>query len=242
MKRLLIALLCLSGLTAFSQLSLAKLDATPINDGDVFVFDNAEEPGSYLGIKAFNNSDEDINVRVKCLGITNANGSNVQLCFGNVCVFSVTSGNSYPSIPAVIEAHSSNGDFDHFMNLNTGIDTNAIVQYSFKFYQVNNSGVEIGNSISFSYVYNPTLAVKDFSALQNIGVTLQSNVADRTLDITTLKNLQYEIFDLSGKLIDRQKLAVGTSAIEVSNLNTGVYLINFTNDQKQTAVTRFVKK
>lgn len=239
---LILVFCCLSTLLSFSQLSLKKLDGTVINDGDVFVFDSAVEPACYLGIKTYNTSDSDINVRVKCLGITNATGADVQLCFGNVCVNNITVGSSYPNLPAVIEANSANGDYDHFLNLNTGTDPNAIVEYSFKFYQVNDLGIEIGNSVSFSYRFNPLLTVREFNSLQNLGITLQSNVITTDLEMVTDKNVQYDLYDVTGKLMVHQNPFIGNTTLNVSNLNSGVYILSFKNNQGQKASARIIKK
>ena len=140
MKRIFIALICLYTFAASAQMTLKRLDGTPINDGDVLTFDVAEEPGSYLGIKVYNASDDQMNVKVKCVSFTNTDGTNVQLCLGDVCLGTIIAGNSYPpNFPAIIDPNSENGNFDHFLNLNSGINTSIPVEYVFKFYQLNKS-------------------------------------------------------------------------------------------------------
>jgi hypothetical protein len=242
MKSLFLSIICLSTFLASAQMSLKKLDGTPINDGDVFVFDSAEEPASYLGIKIYNNSDTDINIRVKVLDIVNSNGSNLQLCVGNVCLSTITAGNSYPNFPAVIEANSENGNFDHFLNLNTGIDQNAPVQYTLKFFQVDDNGAEIGNSVSFSYRYVSALGVSNFNALAQSGVTLKSNIVTNELEMTATKNVQYSLYDISGKSVMAQNISAGDYRLDVSNLNAGVYILFLQNNEGQKASVRIIKK
>ena len=242
MKSLFLSIVCLSSFFATAQMSLKKLDGTPINNGDVFVFESVEEPDSYLGIKIYNNSETDINVKVKVESIVNSNGTNLQLCVGNVCLSTITAGNSYPNFPAVIEANSENSNFDHFLNMNAGIDQSAPVEYTLKFFQVDDNGVEIGNSISFSYRYVSTLGVSNFNTLAQSGVSLNSNIVSSTLEMTTTKNVQYNLYDVSGKSLMHQNAAVGAHRIDVSNLNAGVYILYFQNDQGQKASARIIKK
>jgi len=151
------------------------------------LFNSATEPGSYLGIKIFNNSNADINIKVKVESIVNANGTNLQLCVGDVCLSTITAGNTYPNFPAVIEANGQNGDFDHFLNLNTGIVQTVPVEYTLKFFQVDDNGVEIGNSVTFSYIYASALGISNFSALAQSGVTLKSNVVTSDIEMNLTK-------------------------------------------------------
>ena len=242
MKNLFLSIICLSSLFATAQMSLKKLDGSPINNGDVLVFDSVEESYSYLGIKIYNDSDNDINIKVKVENIVNSNGTNLQLCVGNVCLSTITAGSSYPNFPAVIEAHNQNGDFDHFLNLNSGIDQTAPVEYTLKFFQVDDNGVEIGNSVSFSYRYVSALGVSNFNALAQSGVTLKSNIVTNEIEMTTTKNVQYDLYDISGKSIVHQNVTAGDYRVDVSNLNSGVYILYFQNNEGQKASARIIKK
>lgn len=242
MKSLFLSIIGLASFIATAQMSLKKLDGTPINDGDVFTFDTAEEPGSYMGIKIFNNSDNDINIKVKVLSIENSTGTNLQLCVGNVCLSTITAGSSYPNFPAVIEANGQNGDFDHFLNLNSGINPALPVEYGLKFFQVDENGVETGNSVSFTYRFVSALGVSDFNNLAQTGVTLKSNVVASEIEMDLAKNVQYDLYDVSGKSILHQNATTGEHRVDVSNLNAGVYIIYFQNDLGQKSSARIIKK
>ncbi len=242
MKYFLALMIGLQSFVCLAQLSVTKLDGTPINDGDVLTFDSAVEPASYLGLKVFNNSNEDINVKVKCVDIVNANGTNVQLCFGPVCVPTITIGNSYPNIAAVIEANSSNGNFDHFLNLNTGIDPNIPVLYTFKFFRVDDNNVEIGNSVTFSYRYTSLLGVSNFSELGQTGVSLRSTLISNTIEMTTVKNVMYTIYDVNGKALSGQNLTSGEHSINVSNLPTGVYILQLDSSDGHKGTMKILKR
>lgn len=243
MKNILVTLFCLSTFISFSQMTLAKIDGTPINNGDIFTYNVADETESYLGIKIFNSSSSNIKVRVECVSITNATGSGVQLCFGDVCVANITAGNSYPSTPSVIAANSSNGNFDHFLNTNTGINPNLPVEYAFRFYQVDDNGIEIGNTVSFTYRYNGSLSNQSFSnQLSTLGVSLKSNIVTNSLEIEASKNTQMSMYDINGKLVREQNLNSGSHSIDTSILNSGTYILSFRNNEGQTATSKIIKK
>lgn len=243
MKKVLIAVLCLSTLFGYAQqLSLKKLDGTTINDGDVFLFNQLTEPGNYLGLKIYNTSADDIMlIKARVLSITNSTGSNLQLCVGDVCLSTITAGNSYPNIPAEIEPLGSNSNFDHLLNNNPGIDTNLPVEYVVKIYQVNDAGAEVGNSVTFTYRYSATLGNNTFN-LDNMGVAFKSTLVNDMLEIKSTKDVQMDLFDVNGKLVGRHNVAAGDSSIDVSGFGTGVYIANFKNDEGHTASAKIVKK
>ncbi len=243
MKNIFIAVFGLFSLFASAQMTIKKLDGTIINDGDVFTFDVAEEPGSYLGIKIYNSSEDIINVKVKVVSITNADGTNVQLCLGDVCLNTIAVGSSYPpNFPAMIDGNSENGNFDHFLNLNPGINPSLPSTYVFKFYQINASGTEIGNSVTFSYRYASALGVSNFGQLEQSGVTLKSNVVSTELELVTTKSIQYTLYDINGKALLSQNAGIGNHTIDISNFNTGVYVFSFQNNEGQKESIRIIKK
>jgi Secretion system C-terminal sorting domain len=241
MKNTILSILCLTTFFGFSQMTLKKLDGTPINNGDLLSFSTLEDPDNYLGIKVYNSATTAINVRIKCENITNADGSEVQLCFGDVCVGTIAAGNSYPNNPSIIPANGVNGDFDHFLNLNPGTDPNANVEYVFRFYQVDN-GIEIGNSITFTYRYIAPLSTTNFNSLQSVGVLLKSTIIQNLLEITTLQNVQMIVYDLNGNQIKNQNLNSGDYSIDVSNLSSGVYILSFKNEEGQNISKKIIKK
>lgn len=241
MKSILVSLFCLSSFFSFSQMTLKKLDGSPINNNDVIVFSSAVDPDSYLGIKVFNTSSSAINVRIKCESISNADGSNVQLCFGDICVSNITPGNSYPNNPSIIEGNSSNGNFDHFLNNNTGNSQNQPINYVFKFYQVSVDGVEIGNSVTFTYRYSPVLSTIGFNKLEDFGISLKNTLVTNSLEISTLKTAALDIYDLNGKLITDQKLIPGNHVLDLSHFSNGVYILNFKTEQGK-ASSKIIKQ
>ncbi len=166
MKKVLILIISLYSSLSFSQMTMKKLDGTPILNGDVLTYTTLGDQNNitstdpaYLGLKIYNSAAGSINVKMKLISMTNADGNNLQFCIDPICVGTITVGNSYPSSgTSSVPANGQNGNFDHFVNSNPGNGTSN-VDYVLKFYMVNTFGVEIGNSITFTYRYSPTLGV-----------------------------------------------------------------------------------
>ena len=243
MKNLKIIIFCFFTAIGFSQMTLKKLNGSPINDGDVLTFSSVTDPDNYLGLKIYNNSPNIMRVKAEVVSITNADGTGIQLCFGNVCVSSISPGFSYPTNnPASIPAQGVNGNFDHFLNENTGINSNQNVEYILRFYQLDSNGLEIGNSVTFTYKYLSTLANNSFTNNQNTDVKLKSNIVNNSLEIDVLKNINTKIFDSNGKLLIDKNLVQGSQSIDISNLTNGVYFLSIYNDENKNTTIKFIKK
>jgi hypothetical protein len=241
MNRILIFALSVFSVAAFAQLELKKLDGTPINNGDVFTFTTLTEPGAYLGLKIYNTSDEDISIKARIVNIVNSTGNNLQLCVGGVCLSTITTGATYPNFPAIIPANGENGNFDHFVNYNPGINQTQVVEYTIKILMVNDQNQEIGNSVQFTYRYASPLATDSF-ALEKLGISLPSTLVTDQLMLTAESDFNMELFDVSGKSILTQKGTTGTVSIELGALPAAVYIARFTTSNGQTASVRLLKK
>jgi len=241
MKKIFISILFLHTFFAFSQLTMTKLDATPINNNDLFEFGGLGEENAYLSLKMYNTSDSNIKVKCKVISMTNAPGNNLQLCIGPICVNNLTVGNSYPNNGFTIVAGGENSNFDHFWSNAPGDGINP-VEYTLKFFLVNASNVEVGNSITFMYRYSPNLSVGSFPSLINAGVQLQSNNVREALNLKTSKNIQLDMFDLNGRLVISRKMSAGDHSIPVFDLPTGMYIANFINEEGIRATTKVIKK
>lgn len=240
---LLLSVLFLNFAIAQSPMTVTKIDGTPITDGQIITFDSTVINVATLGFYVHNNSNADIDVRIKCLSLTGT-GTGMQLCFGGLCYNNVIAGNSYPAFPVTIAAGQTNTQFDHFYNSNQDTGGATMKDYTFKFYQVNANGTEVGNSVTFTYRYNPTLSVNNvtaFNQLENIGVNLKSNVLGNTLLIDASKINELTIYDLNGKLIMTETLILGANKVDVSNLSKGMYILNFKNEDGKSASLKAIK-
>lgn len=223
-------------------MTLKKLDGTIINNGDIFSFNVATDPGADFEFVISNTSASSITVKTKCVSMTNTNGSNVVYCVQPNCINSLVVGSPFPSLGAVIPAGGTNGNFDHFENLDTGINPSLNVDYVFKFYQVDHSGLEIGTPISFTYRYIPALTDVNFESIKSIGVILKSNLISSNLEINVTHTTELKLYDLRGELIRKEDLALGEHLIDISNLKSNLYILNFKNDEGSEAFIKIVKK
>lgn len=240
---LLLSVLFLNFAFAQSPMTVTKIDGTPITDGSIIAFGSTDITTATLGFFVHNNSNADIDVRIKCISLTGT-GTGMQLCFGGLCYNNVIAGNSYPAFPVTIAAGQTNTQFDHFYNSNLDTGGATMKDYTFKFYQIDANGTEVGNSVTFTYRYNPTLSVnnvKAFNQLENIGVILKSNVLGNTLSVDASKINELTIYDLNGKLIMTETLKLGANTADVSNLNKGMYILNFKNKDGKSASLKAIK-
>jgi hypothetical protein len=244
MKKGFVLLFSLFSIVSFSQMTLSKLDGTPINDNDILNYNIANETEGYLGIKVYNSSSNGINVKAKCVSMTNTTGTNVQFCIDPICVANLVVGNSYPSatLSLLVPANGQNGNYDHFFNSNTGIVQGVNVDYVFKFYQVDDSDVEIGNSVTFTYRYNPNLSTPNMDLLTNSGIRVDATNVSSTLQFSSQKSVTLEILDLNGKKISSYSLAKGNQAVDVSKLSNGIYIMSFTTVDGEKLTQKFMKK
>jgi len=249
MKKIVFLLACLTSSLAFSQMTMKKLDGTPINNGDVFTYSvigNASEVTSsdpaYLGFKIYNSSASNISVKMKVMSMTNATGSNLQFCIDPICVGTLTVGNSYPSSsPSVIPANGQNGNFDHFVNGYAGNGTSP-VEYVLKFYMVNGFNAEIGTPITITYKYDPNLSTTAFNGLKSNGITLKSTLVDAQIEFDATTSGKAEIYDVNGKLVTNAVYTAGSNSIDVANLSASAYILSFTTEEGKKASLRIIKK
>lgn len=243
MKKILITTFCFFTFFGFSQMTMKKLDGTPIIDGDVIVFNSYSDPDSYLGFKIYNSSNDLMRVKVRCQSIMNSTGDNLQFCIDPICVGQLVVGTSYPSgNPSLVPANGQNGNFDHLLNTNPGINPNSNVEYVMKFYQLDDSGNEVGNAITFTYRYQPLLANNNFNQLESIGVKIKSTLISNLLEFENTTDVSFEMYDLSGKLVRNSKFSTGNQSVDVSNMSSGSYVLSFTDNKGSRASKQILKK
>ena len=222
-----------------AQITVTKHDGTPITDNQVITVTSIFFNQAALEYYVHNNGATSTRVLIECTGMTNADGTGFELCFGNECLAAVAVGEIYPSAPVTIPAGGSNGNFDHFYNSNPG--NGQIMDFVFRFYQVDLGGNEVGNSITFTYRYNPNLAVNSFTALQAMGVQLQSTTITNALDLTITKTMQLELVDVNGKTLRNSTLTTGEQSIDVSQLSAGVYVAKFSTTDGASSSIKVLK-
>ena len=95
------------------------------------------------------------------------------------------------------------------------------------------SAVTSGNSCA-------TLSNSDFDTVSNLNV--YPNPSKGIFNINTEEVLAIEIYDIVGKLVKTTKLEIGTSSVDISNLNSGVYLLKTINSENKSQVFKLIKE
>lgn len=248
MKKIIVVIACFCSALSFSQMTMKKLDGTPILNGDVFTYSALGDPETasssdpaYLGFKIYNSSATAINVKMRLISMTNADGNNLQFCIDPICVGNLTVGNAYPSSGnSVIPANGQNGNFDHFINNNPGTNANGTVEYVLKFYMVNGFGAEVGNSITFTYRYASLGLLSN--TLETAGINVKSTLVKSQFEFDANSNGTAELYDINGRMITSVNYISGYNTVDVSNLNAAVYVLNFTNQDGRKAALKIIKK
>lgn len=231
-------------LNTYAQFTVTKVGtSTQILNNDVLVFNTANNNAAELKFNINNTTAAPINVRIRCVSITNGDGTGMEFCFAGSCISDVTPATNYPAdapFYAEIPAMGNNGNFDHFKNTNIG--NGSIKDFVFKFYQIDGSGNEIGNSITFTYRYQPVMATHSFNLLESMGIQLNSNLVDNELNIQATNTANMEVIDSNGRKIQFNKIDAGFNAVNVSNLKSGIYFLNFIDYAQNTATIKILKK
>ncbi len=230
-----------------SQLSISQISITsygvPVTNGAVLAKNQIGYPQAEILFRVRNNGTTTTNVWAKCESLLNNNGSMFQFCFADVCFAEVQQGVVYPIQALTLTPGSSNGNFDHFLNENSGNGTYPL-DFVFKFFQTNQAtqgGTEVGNAITFTYRFDPTLSTDEVDQLQTSGVIVKSTVIDTELNLDVLKGTAMTIYDLNGKSVYGANLEYGIQSIDVSNLSAGIYIISFTNEEGITSTKKIIK-
>lgn len=235
--KLLFIAVCFSIGVTQAQFTVKDGSDNPIVDGQVVEFAQATYPEASLDFFVTNTGANPIRTKILFVSAVNADGSQMELCYG-LCYTGITIGNIYPPASDYIEIQpgETTGQGNHFLNLAGGT---AIRDYVFKFFEIDNSGNEIGTPITFTYRYNPNLGVNDFNKLD---VTLKSTVISGTLQASASEKTTLTIYNLLGKEVLHKKLNQGTNLVDLSNLSAQLYIVKFTNEKGASKVFKIILK
>ncbi|HET8837432.1 MAG TPA: T9SS type A sorting domain-containing protein [Flavobacteriaceae bacterium] len=225
------AAFCAFGLNA--QFTVETVQGDPIENGDIFTYGELE---ASLEFFVYNTSSDAINMQIEFVGATNSDGSDMELCFG-LCYTTLNIGQSYPSSPVIIQpGQHQDTTGDHFLNRDAGNGTDVIT-YEFRFYQLDDTGHEVGNSLTMYYQYDPLLAIDNVNKLD---FTLFSTIVSDNLKIDNDQPLAVNIYNLEGKLVKSEQLSAGQNEIQVSDLAAQLYLFQFTDETGAQQIEKIV--
>lgn len=239
MKKCITFVLSLLCLFTYAQI-LSTNEGVVIEDGDIIGFSELDEE---MKILVTNNTNENIFTKIMVETITNnADGSNLQLCYGGICLSQIQEGAAYPSSPVVITPGRTNNQFDHLVNNYAGDNPEEPVSYVLKFVLLDSSTLEIieGSEITFTYLYDENLSTQDVStSLEN--KLLKNSIVTNALYLSNDSSGVLKIYNTTGILVSTQKVSA-YDAIQMQAFNRGNYIAVFESENGKVATQKFVKK
>lgn len=223
-------------LTSFAQVEFKKSDGTIITNGMIIPFETTGTTAK-LNFRIKNISTTSQDIKIKCIGIVNATGSNFELCYGGACFESIAVNGVYPDYSYPLAPGESNPpQGDHFMNGSVG--TGGIVDYVFSVYALGSEA----NAITFTYRYAPNLSINTFEGLSNLGISVTNTVVTDELSFSALEKGNVSLFNLNGQLVKELNFSEGSQTINLSNLNTSMYIARFTNAEGVSSNVKIIKQ
>ncbi|MCT2562702.1 T9SS type A sorting domain-containing protein [Chryseobacterium herbae] len=229
-----------------AQLALVKENGASISNGQIFTYNTTNESSATLYYKIKNTSSSAVNVRIKILSIQNGTGSGFQFCYLNTCLPSVALNAVYPSnsnTPITINGNSETPASGYNMwNSNTGSGTFPI-DYTVKFYLVDDFNNEYGTPVTIVYRYDPNamLATDEAGKKQKQFASVSSTLFKSNISIISKENITYRISNMEGRIVLQGNLKKGDEAIDTSTMNTGTYIISLQNDHGKLISEKIIK-
>lgn len=247
MKKLISTLFVLiAGFTFAQDFTVTNGDNGVITDGEVLSFNTLGED-AYIHILVQNTSSEDLYFKLKAESRENTDGTNVNFCFGDQCLFSFNPGVYVPTTiydALTIVPGGTNDISNKFFNMNPGDGENYPMIFEFGLYQYETpdqdqtTGTKV---LGFSYQYSPNASTPNMT-LQKLGVQVNNTLVNNEFTFTTTSVMTMDLFDINGRNIASKNVNEGTNLYNVAGLNAGVYIAKFTDKQGQTASVKIVKQ
>lgn len=140
----------------------------------------------------------------------------------------------------ILQPGESNTDADHFWSANPGNGTDPVT-YSISLIQVDDNGETLAVLRTFNYVYSPTAGLTDFSALQNMGITVKNTVVKNQLEVSANQNATLQLININGQIVKTVAVKNDNQVIDLSGLTSAVYFARFTTAENKTAQIKIVK-
>lgn len=224
-----------------AQFTVEDTNGTTITEGQTVTFGEVGYPEGNFDFFVLNPSTTDpIRMKIEFVSAVNADGSQMELCFG-LCYTGITLGNIYPPNNEFVEIapSSQTGPGNHMLNLDPGNGTD-IIDYTFKFYEVDTDGTtQIGTPLTMVYRYDPEfLGVNDNS----LDVTVNSTLVRDNMQVTTKEALDLVVYDLQGRIITSYSLNAGNQQVDLSSLSSQLYILEFSNNEGATFTSKIIKR
>lgn len=223
-------------LSSFAQVEFKKSDGTIITNGMIIPFETVGST-AYLNFRVKNISTTPQDIKIKCISLVNATGSNFELCYGGSCFDSVAVNGVYPDYPNLLAPGQSNpAQGDHFVNFNLG--TGGVMDYVFSVYALGSEA----NAITFTYRYTPNLSINVFEGLTNVGISITNTMVTDDFSFSANDKGNVSLFNLNGQLVSELNYTEGVHNINLGNLTTSVYIARFTNAEGISSNVKIIKQ
>ena len=179
-------------------------------------------------------------MRLEYVSMTNGDGTGTLLCVFGTCLApgSITPGTIYGG-PETTIANGETSTGNHFYNMDAGDGVNYPIEYVFRLFQVDTSGNEIGDSITFTYQYDGTAAVEDIA---QVGFELYPNVSSDFMNLVVDESVSAELINTQGQLIKQFNFETGSHTIDVSSFTKQLYYLKLSNNQGQQSLAKLLVK
>jgi hypothetical protein len=218
---------------ANAQYTVTDDNGNVLQDGDVVEFGTLEQPeADYNFFVTNNNPTDEIYSRIEYLSQTNATNTDfAELCYGFQCYYGIELGSTTPPMhvePMLIPVGHTTGLGNHLYSNDPG-NGQGNVDFVFAFRQYEDAAGTIltGESLTFTYRYNPALSVNNVSKVNS---SLVSTVVTDQLTMDVNEPVQVQVYDMQGKLVRQANFETGRQVMDVSNLSAQQYIVQFTND------------
>lgn len=238
-------LLCLALISSIAvanaQYTVKDDNGNVLKDGDVVEYGTYgyNTGADYNFFITNDNTSEEIYTRIEFLEAINADGSQFEICYAGQCYTGVEVGFTAPPAPLVrtIAVGETTGSGNHFLNGDPG-DGTYVIDYICAFHQYEADGVtEIGTPLTFTYRYNPTLGVNDNS---KVNLTIQSTVITNELVLNVNEPISMKVYDLQGRIVKQARFETGRQTVNMSDLSSQGYILQFNNENGATQTTRII--
>jgi hypothetical protein len=222
-----------------AQYTLEDANGDAVLDGDILTYGTLTYPEASFDFFVNNvSATETIRMRIEFVSAENADGSDMELCFGE-CYTGIAVGLSYPTDPLSVEILPGEQTMagNHLFNSDPGNGSDVIL-YTFRYFQIDMAGNEIGDPLTVIYRYDPLLGVNS----NELNVNLFSTVIKDELVLNVEEELDLMVYDLQGRVVKSQRLEIGTQQINMSDLSPQMYLMHFQNNRGVSYTAKVIVK
>jgi hypothetical protein len=244
MKKIILSVLLSVLLSSFlnAQYTVNKIDGTAFVNNEIIEFTTSNSSAAELKFVVNNTGTENLDFRIRCMNLVNNTGFNFQLCFGYDCFSSVSIGVIYPDYQVIVNAgENRTGLGDNLKNFNPGDGANYPMDYSFRFFTKNLAGTVVGENLNITYRYQGPLSIEKRDKLNLMGIKVLNTVVNEFVGLEIQKSANYYLVNLQGQRISSGILTNNTN-LDMSSLQSGIYLLNFSNEEGLSDTIKIVKK